>query len=126
MDLLGFAGSAGKHILIPCKALVTWSLCSQAANPQTMIIRGPAGDTIVDTTVFALDASNESIGRFSVPGEGSFLVLFPADRIVLHGHETMLTLRGVIAQTHIFAGEDGNDGDFQDAFAVITWFRRVG
>jgi hypothetical protein len=136
MELLAFPGAAGKTILIPPNTLVTWLLCSQSGKPQTMIIRDSAtGAAIVDSTVCSQDASNQGTGTFLVPTGGAFLVLFPVDRAVLHGQETMWTLSGIISQTHVFAGEDGTDTtnstaktgkNFQDAFALITWLRLVG
>lgn len=121
-----FAGPTGLTIDVPASTVVSWSLVSQSAVPQAMLIKDPSGKVIVNTSVLSTNLSNTSSGSFPVSSGGTYTVLFPADKLVIYDSSTLNNGRAVISESYLFGGEDATDKDFNDAFAVLTWFGKTG
>lgn len=120
-----FDGSTGLKITLPSNTVVSWSLVSQSAASQTMQIKDPKGALIVNTTVLSRNLSNTSTGTFPVSTEGTYTVIFPG-RKVLYDTATLNNGRTVISESNLFGAEDGTDNDYNDAFAVLTWYGMTG
>lgn len=121
-----FNGSDGYKISIPSNASVSWSLVSQSAKTQDLKIIDPSGTKIVDTSVLSLDLANASLGSFMSGGGGQFKVKLPADTMVMVDSATINNGRTVVSESYLFAGEDATDNDYNDAFAVVTWYAKNG
>jgi|GEM_PF-6670003 hypothetical protein len=106
---------------------VSWYATAQSSIPKTLEIKDPTGKMIVNTTVFSTDLSNFSVGSFIARMTGEYLVSFPGTRDVRDDTATITNNRGdTVAQTYQFAGEDSIDGDYNDIFTTITWYRARG
>jgi hypothetical protein len=106
---------------------VSWYVTSQASNAHTLQITAPSGNRIVNTTVESQNLSNLSVGSLVVPQTGDYTVSFPGCNDVRQDTATITNQNGdTVCQTNQFAGEDGTDGDYNDVFACITWYRNDG
>lgn len=121
-----FAGPTGLTVNIPGSTVVSWSLVSQSAATQSMQIKDPSGKVIVNTSVLSTNLSNTSSGSFPVSSGGNYTILLPSDKQVIYDSSTLNNGRTVISESYLFGGEDATDNDFNDAFAVLTWFGKTG
>ncbi len=121
-----FSGTDGMTISIPSNTVVSWSLVSQSAKQQTLQIKDPSGKVIVNTAVLSTSLSNTSSGSFPVSSAGNYRIYFPADPKVLYDTATINNGRTVVSESYLYGGEDGTDNDFNDSFAVLTWFGKTG
>ena len=121
-----FNGPAGHQFSFPDNTKVSWSVVSQSAGVQQMQVLDPNGHVIVDTSVLSTTMENVSSGQFNVGGGGTYTVKFPTDHSVMYDTATINTGRETVSETILFAGEDGTDNDYNDVFATMTWFARLG
>ncbi|MCL1124854.1 hypothetical protein [Shewanella surugensis] len=106
---------------------VSWYITSQTAGNPGIEIVSPEGDLIAKTTVYSRELNNKSIGDFIAPSTGRYTVIFSNMNEVLTDTATITNDWGTtVSQTFQFAGEDSSDYDYNDIFAVITWFDKKG
>ncbi|WP_299004250.1 hypothetical protein [uncultured Shewanella sp.] len=106
---------------------VSWYIVSQTAGNPGLQITSPSGDVLVKTSVFSTDLSNKSIGDFTAPETGWYTFTFTNMNQVARDQATITNMWGeTVSQTFQFAGEDWTDGDYNDIFAVISWFKTKG
>lgn len=116
-----------KTIDLVANNVVSWYAVSQAANSQSVTITSPTGVTVVNTTVHSTNLSNFSIGSFTAGEDGEYNVVFGAINDVRSDEATITNKRGdTVCNTYQFAGEDGTDGDYNDIFLAITWYKSAG
>lgn len=117
-------------IKIPGNVNVVWTITSQADFCQGLIIKDPKGKEIVNTSVLSNDMSNVSYGTFQVPGtfkkDYEYNVQIDPSVDCKSGNVNIRAKKDVVASCFVFANEDHQDGDFNDAFITITWFARKG
>lgn len=105
--------------------VVSWYCTAQAANAQSMQIKDPKGQLIVDTKIKG-QLSNFSVGSFA-SGGGDYTVLFPGCVDVKEDRASIDDGQGnLIVTTEQYAGEDAGDKDYNDVFATITWYKKSG
>ncbi|MEJ2045981.1 MAG: fucose-binding lectin II [Reinekea sp.] len=125
-----FSGQEGYTIEIPGGVVVSWSIVSQSAGAQSLKVLDPTNDTIVDTAVKSRDLSNTSSGSFFVSGSNSeiynYVVVMSSDHTVKVDEAVINAGTQVITKTYLFAGEDGSDNDYNDAFVTLTWYSKSG
>ena len=106
--------------------VVSWYVTSQSAQPKTFQIKNPEGGLVVETKVFSTNLSNFSSGRFTSNG-GKHTVSFPDCTDVRQDNASILDgNNNTVVVTDQFAGEDGNDADYNDIFATINWYKSQG
>lgn len=89
--------------------IVSWYAVSQADTPQTLMIKTPSGDIIVNTTIQSRTLSNICTGLFTVEQTGLYTVVFPGAVDVLQDTATIISPQGDrICQTYQFGVEDQN------------------
>ncbi len=105
---------------------VSYYIVSQTSgSPGLQIIFN--GNVLVDTKVHSRNLSNKSSGDFIAPGTGRYTIRVTNVSEVREDTATITNSFGdTVSQTYQFAGEDSFDGDFNDIYGAITWFRHKG
>jgi hypothetical protein len=105
---------------------VSYYIVSQTSGSPGLQI-SYQGNLIVDTKVHSVDLSNKSTGDFIAPGTGRYTVTITSVLDVREDTATITNSFGdTVSQTYQFAGEDAGDGDYNDIYGAITWFRHKG
>lgn len=117
-------------IVLPA-GVVSWYITSQAAGNPGLIIRykddREVWQEVVKTTVHSTDLSNKSFGDFVIDQKRKYELIFTG-MVELTGDEANIANsdRDTVSSVFQFAGEDGSDGDFNDIYASVTWFKKQG
>lgn len=108
---------------------VIWSLTSQTSSTPGFKVEflDATGQwvTLVDTAVFSKNLENVSTGDFRVPLEAQYRLVMTdvlgvrTDETGVHGSNQTAVM------THVFAIEDGEDDDYNDAFGFFSWIAKV-
>ena len=108
------------------RGVVSWYATSQSASAKTFKITDSTGKVLVETKVFSRDLSNFSVGSFTSSG-GDHTVSFPDCRDVKTDKATIVDGNNdSVVVTDQYAGEDSIDGDYNDIFATINWYKKAG
>lgn len=111
--------------------VVSWYITSQAAGNPGLIIRfkddGDVWQEVVKTTVHSTDLSSKSFGDFIIDKKRTYELIF-TDVIEVAIDKAFIanTDADTVSKTMQVAGEDGMDGDFNDIYASVTWFKKQG
>ncbi|MEJ2445821.1 MAG: hypothetical protein P8Y42_20630 [Exilibacterium sp.] len=107
---------------------VVWSFTAQTTStPEIEIGYYDSNNKwvlLANSSVHSTNFNNRSTGRFIPPITGIYHIIFHNVKDVSSETAAIEELNKVVVVTHLFAMEDGidDDIDFDDAFAVVSWF----
>ena len=116
-------------IKIPNGKTCFWSMITQAAYVQTLIIKDSAGNPVVNQSGQSVHPTLANHGSFVAnTGDGHYTVEIQANGVnerVIYAENSNVFQGTICQQTWTFVSEDSTDNDFNDCFVILTWFNKT-
>jgi hypothetical protein len=109
--------------MMPNGKLALWTFTSRTSNDVVMSITDNSGTVLATQT--STEPSNATGSFQTTSGPYRMAITFNGNGLKLAYACTATTITGAIAEeTFIFGAEGGDDADFNECFATVSYYKR--